>query len=401
MNQFRRLAVLIAVNFVDMIGFMIVLPLLPFYALKLHATPETIGRLIASFSIAQLLAAPLWGRVSDRYGRRPALLIGLSASAIAYVVFGLATSVWLLFLSRLVQGAGGGTTGVAQAYVADTVVPADRARALGWLSAATSAGVMVGPAIGSFAAHFGQAAPGLIAASLCVINVIFAWRWLPESNREPVSSTGQVRKPIWHPAYMALRHPGSAISRLLWIYGVGMLAFSSMTSVLALYLGAQFGINEKTIGYVFLYVGVLSFVMRSLLLGPIVDRIGEIWAMRIGTVLLVIGLALYPVPRDFWTLALVIPLVPIGTALLFPATTSLMSRYSAANELGTTMGVAQTFAGLARVAAPILATSTFQRLGHGYPFYVAGGFVALVGIMAFQVDVHTGVSKQATEGAEA
>jgi multidrug resistance protein len=401
MNQFRRLAVLIAVNFVDMIGFMIVLPLLPFYALKLQASPETIGRLIASFSIAQLLAAPLWGRVSDRYGRRPALLIGLSASAVAYVVFGLATSVWLLFLSRLVQGAGGGTTGVAQAYVADTVVPADRARALGWLSAATSAGVMVGPAIGSFAAHFGQAAPGLIAAALCVINVIFAWRWLPESNREPASSTGSVRKPLWHPAWMALRHPGTAISRLLWIYGVGMLAFSSMTSVLALYLGAQFGITEKTIGYVFLYVGVLSFVMRSVLLGPIVDRIGEIWAMRIGTVLLVIGLALYPVPRDFWTLALVIPLVPIGTALLFPATTSLMSRYSAPNELGTTMGVAQTFAGLARVAAPILATSTFQRLGHGYPFYVAGGFVALVGIMAFQVDIQAGVAKRATEGAGA
>ena len=401
MTQFRRLAVLIAVNFVDMIGFMIVLPLLPFYALKFHASPETIGRLIASFSIAQLVAAPLWGRVSDRYGRRPALLIGLTASAIAYVVFGFATGVWLLFLSRLVQGAGGGTTGVAQAYVADTVVPGDRARALGWLSAATSAGVMVGPAIGSFAAHFGQAAPGLVAATLCLVNVIFAWRWLPESRKEPASPTASFRKPLWHPAWTALRHPGTAISRLLWIYGVGMLAFASMTSVLALYLGAEFGIDEKTIGYVFLYVGLLSFVMRSALLGPIVDRIGETWAMRIGTVLLIIGLALYPVPRHFWTLALVIPLVPIGTALLFPATTSLMSRYSAPHELGTTMGVAQTFAGLARVAAPILATTTFQRLGHGYPFYVAGGFVALVGIMAFQVDVHPGVAQRAAEGAEA
>src|SRR5918993_6035015 len=153
-GQFRRLAVLIGVNFVDMIGFMIVLPLLPFYALKLNASPETIGQLIASFSIAQLLAAPLWGRMSDRYGRRPALLIGLSASAIAYVVFGLATSVWLLFLSRLVQGAGGGTTGVAQAYVADTVEPADRARALGWLSAATSAGGLVGATMGAFAGPF-------------------------------------------------------------------------------------------------------------------------------------------------------------------------------------------------------------------------------------------------------
>jgi multidrug resistance protein len=399
-SRFRRLAVLIAVNFVDMLGFMMVLPLLPFYALKLRATAETIGWLIASFSIAQLLAAPLWGRVSDRYGRRPALLIGLSASAVAYVVFGLASSVWLLFLSRLVQGAGGGTTGVAQAYVADTVEPADRARALGWLSAATSAGVMVGPAIGSFAAHFGQAAPGMLAAALCLINVFFAWRWLPESYQKRTAEAYRARRPLWHPAWLALRHPGTAIGRLLWIYGVGMLAFASMTSVLALYLGAEFGITEKTIGYIFLYVGILSFVMRSLLLGPIVDRIGETWAMRIGTVLLVLGLALYPLPRDLWTLALVIPLVPIGTALLFPATTSLMSRAADPRELGTTMGVAQTFAGLARVAAPILATVTFQRLGHGWPFYVAAGYVALVGIMAFQVDVQSRISR-AAKGAEA
>ena len=401
MSQFRRLAVLIAVNFVDMIGFMIVLPLLPFYALKLNATPETVGQLIAAFSIAQLVAAPLWGRMSDRYGRRPALLIGLSASAAAYVVFGFATSVWLLFLSRLVQGAGGGTTGVAQAYVADTIEPGDRARALGWLSAATSAGVMVGPAIGSFTAHLGQAAPGLFAAALCLINVFFAWKWLPESHHRRGTSDGTVRKPAWHAAWIALRHPRTSVSRLLWIYGVGMLAFASMTSVMALYLGAEFGIDETTIGYIFLYVGVLSFVMRSVLLGPIVDRIGETWAMRIGTVLLVLGLALYPVPRDLWTLALVIPLVPIGTALLFPATTSLMSRWSDPRELGTTMGVAQTFAGLARVAAPVLATVVFQRLGHGWPFYVAAGYVALVGIMAFQVDVHPRVAKPAAEGAEA
>jgi MFS family permease len=339
--------------------------------------------------------------VSDRYGRRPALLIGLSASALAYLVFGLADSVLLLFLSRVVQGAGGGTTGVAQAYVADTVAPGDRARALGWLSAATSAGVMVGPAIGSSAAHFGQAAPGVIAAVLCLINVIFTWRWLPESRKGSIPSVASVRRPVWHPAWMALRHPTSVIGRLLWIYGVGMIAFSSMTSIMALYLGAEFGLDETTIGYVFLYVGILSFVMRSVLLGPIVDRIGEIWAMRLGTGLLVLGLALYPLPRDLWTLALVIPLVPIGTALLFPATTSLMSRQTDPAELGTTMGVAQTFAGLARVLAPLLATTLFQRLGHGWPFYVAGGFVALVGVMAFQVEAHPKAAKRAAEGAGA
>lgn len=399
--QFRRLAVLIAVNFVDMIGFMIVLPLLPFYALKLDASPEMIGAMIASFSIAQLVSAPLWGRVSDRYGRRPAVLIGLTASALAYVVFGFAESVWLLFASRIVQGAGGGTTGVAQAYVADTTEPRDRARALGWLSAATSAGVMVGPVVGSAAAHLGRAAPGLVAAVLCLVNVFFAWRWLPESRKEH-SGPPRPRRPLWHPAWTVVRHPSDPIARFIWIYAIGMLAFSSMTSVIALYLGAEFALDEKTIGYVFLYIGVLSFVMRSVLLGPIVDRIGESWAMRIGTLLLIAGLVVYPIPQTLLMLALVIPLVPIGTALLFPATTSLMSRYSDPGELGTTMGVAQTFAGLARVAAPLLSTIAFQRLGHGWPFYIAGGYVTLVGLMAFQMPTVRRISEPtAEEGARA
>ena len=388
---FRRLAVLIAVNFVDMVGFMIVLPLLPFYALELRATPEIVGLLIAAFSIAQLVAAPFWGRVSDRYGRRPALLIGLSASAIAYVVFGFAESLWLLFLSRLVQGAGGGTTGVAQAYVADTMAPRERARALGWLSAATSAGVAFGPVIGSFAAHLGRQAPGLVAAGLCLLNIAFAWRWLPESRVQHTGPPTQ-RRPVWHPAWTALRHPGAPLSRLLWIYGIGMLAFASQTSVLALYLGAEFGLNERTIGPIFTYIGILSFVMRSTLLGPIVDRVGEIGTVRLGALLLALGLCVYPVPDTLWAFAAVIPLVPIGTALLFPSTTSLMSRQSDPRELGTTMGVAQTFAGLARVAAPLLATAAFQRLGHGAPFFIAGACVALAGVLALQIRIGSGIS---------
>jgi len=150
-DQFRRLLVLIAVATVDMIGGAMVFPLIPFYALKLHASATTIGMIIASFFIAQLVAAPVWGRVSDHYGRRPALLVGLSASAAAYFVFGFANAVWLLFVCRLVQGLGGGTTGVLQAYVGDTVPPEDRARSLGWLSAGTNVGTMLGPVIGSFA----------------------------------------------------------------------------------------------------------------------------------------------------------------------------------------------------------------------------------------------------------
>jgi multidrug resistance protein len=388
MSEFRRLAVLIGVNFVDMMGFMIVLPILPFYALKLQASPETIGQLIASYSIAQLVAAPLWGRVSDRYGRRPALLIGLSASAVAYVVFGLAETVWLLFLSRVVQGAGGGTTGVAQAYVADTIAPEHRARALGWLSAATAAGLMVGPAIGALSARFGQAAPGFVAATLCLINVVFAWKWLPESRPAPQGDAGKARKPIWHPAWLAVRHPTTPVARLLWIYGTGMLAFSMLTATMSLYLGAEFALTEHTIGFVFFYIGVLSFVMRSVLLGPIVDRIGETRAMQLGALTLSLGLLLYSVPRTLPALAAVIPLVSIGTALLFPASTSLMSRHTDPRELGTTMGVAQAFAGLARVIAPLVATVAFQRLGHSWPSTLAGIFVALIGVMTLQLEAH-------------
>jgi MFS family permease len=363
-----------------------VLPIMPFYALKLDASPEMIGGIIASFSVAQLLSSPIWGRVSDHYGRRPALLVGLLASAAAFAIFGFANSVWLLFASRIIQGAGGGTTGVAQAYVADSVAPKDRARALGWLSSATAVGLMVGPVLGSFAAHWGQAAPGLIAAGLCLLNVAFAWKWLPESKAPAVPGALPIRKPIWHAAWVVVRHPRGPVPKLTWIYAAGMLGFTSMTSVLALYLGEVFCFTEETIGYVFLYVSTLSLVMRSVLLGPIVHRIGETGAMRAGTIFLFFGLVLYPHVHSLWGLAPVMALVPIGTALLFPATTALMSHATEKSELGTTMGVAQTFAAISRVIAPLMATSAFQRFGIGAPFYIAGGVVALVGVLAFRLE---------------
>lgn len=388
-DQLRRLGVLIAIAFVDMVGFMLVLPLLPFYALDLHATPFQIGLIYSAFSIAQIMSAPVWGRVSDRYGRRPALLIGLLAAAAAYVVFGFADSLWLLFASRFVQGAGGGTTGVAQAYVADTVEPSQRARALGWLSSATAAAMVIGPVIGTLGGRLGQHAPGLIAAALCVANAAFAYYWLPESRRKDGSGAhAAVQKPLWQPGWQAIRHPTRPVARLLWIYGVGMLAFSSLTAVLPLFLNAEFHVTERTFGYFLTYFGVLSIIMRVILLGPIVERVGELWTMRLGCLSLIVGCAAYPLVSDLRVLAAVVmPLVPIGTALLFPSTTSLLSGRTARSELGTVMGVAQTFAGLARVAAPLMATAAFQNLGHPAPFFIAGGIVALVGLLAFRVEV--------------
>src|SRR5881398_1399909 len=172
-----KLVVLMVTAFIDMAGLLMVTPLLPFYAKSMGAGGFVVGALISSFSVAQLISAPVWGRFSDKYGRRPALLVGLGASAISFVIFAYANSLWMLFAARLVQGAGGGTVGVIQAYVADAVEPKDRAKGLGWLSAATNAGVALGPVIGSQMLHFGRHAPGLAAAALCVLNSMFALRF--------------------------------------------------------------------------------------------------------------------------------------------------------------------------------------------------------------------------------
>ena len=187
----KRIAVLMAAAFVDMLGFAIIFPLLPYYALRLDAQEWMVGWLIAAFSIAKLASAPWWGRLSDRYGRRPIIIAALSTSAIAFFIFGFASTLWVLFLSRLIQGFGGGTTGVLQAYVGDAFEPKERAKALGWLTASTSAGVMIGPAIGSLTFGLGTAAPGIVAGLLCVLNVAFAWKLLPESTPRLNSREGE------------------------------------------------------------------------------------------------------------------------------------------------------------------------------------------------------------------
>jgi len=383
----QKISVLIGIGFVDMLGFAMVFPLLPFYALRLQAPEWVIGWMIASFSIAQLASSPVWGRVSDRFGRRPALIVGLAASGVAFVVFGFATSIWMLFLSRAIQGAGGGTTGVAQAYIGDAVEPRHRTKALGWLSAATSAGVMIGPAIGSLATNLGPEAPGLIAAGLCFVNVLFAWRWLPETA--PARGAGAAAHPIRRSVRAAVwevaRHPRAPVSRLIWIYAIGMLAFMSMTGVLALYLEREFAITEKTIGLFFVYTGAMGVVMRAVVLGRIIDALGEIRVLRLGAVSLTLGLLLPPLVGSVWVLAAVIALVPIGTALLFPATTALVTHLAPDSERGQVLGVQQTFGGITRVIAPIWATAAFQAMGTGVPFYVAGAIAGLVVLLALRV----------------
>jgi MFS family permease len=296
-NEVRlgKLTVLLITAFVDMVGVLMVIPLLPFYAKDMGGGGLWVGVLVSAFSLAQLLSAPLWGRVSDKHGRRPALLIGLGAAALSYVVFAFAGNLWILLLSRLVQGAGGGTVGVLQAYIADATEPKDRAKSLGWLSAATNAGVAIGPVIGSTSMQLGHQAPGLLAAGLCVINMVFAWAFLAETNTQR-KHDASLPPPVRgrEMAARVLGRPGDPAPRLIWIYAIGMAAFAGFTSTLALFLNARFGVTARTIGYAFLWTGSVSVVVRALVLGRMVDALGEAKLARLGQTLLGVGLLLMP-----------------------------------------------------------------------------------------------------------
>jgi multidrug resistance protein len=362
--------VLIGTMLVDMIGFGIVLPLLPFYAVEFGAANWLVGPLVASFSVAQLIATPFWGRISDRYGRRPLILAGLVFSAVSYVLFGLATTVLVLFVSRIVQGASGGTIAVAQAYVADTTAPERRAQVLGWLSAATGAAFMIGPAIGSWAYQWGgHQAPGFFAAGLCVVNLLFALRFLPEPAAVKSRAQSSLSVPPLRDVLgTALRQP---LFTMIAIYFLGMGAFSSITAIFPLFLGARFGIDESTVGYVFLAVGAVSVLVRGLVVGPAVHRFGEPWVSCAGALSLTMGMGVGAIAHTYVTLILAITLIAGGTGTLFPPLAALISRSAAPEVQGSTLGINQFFGGVARVLGPLWGAAVFAIYGPSAPFLTA------------------------------
>ena len=381
-----KLSVLMFTAFIDMVGALMIIPLLPFYAKRFGASDFAVMALVASFSAMQLVSAPLWGRVSDRYGRKPALLFGLGASMIAYVVFAYADSYWLLFASRVIQGAGGGTTGVIQAYVADSMAPKDRAKGLGWLSSATNAGVVIGPAIASFSHNLGPHWPGMIAALLCGSNILFAARYLPESHDANARlRTRGGRTPLDAVVRVAGVDIGQPYARLIWMYSVGLGAFYGVNALIILYLSRHFDVTENSIGFFFMYMGGLSIIFRLFLLGPAVDKLGEVRTARLGAFALACGLALVPLtsyvklttlPNFSWLpFAIVIALVPLGAALNFSSVTALLSRVVGEHERGLYMGVQQTYGGIARVIYPLVAGIASDRLGEASPFWISGGLV--------------------------
>jgi multidrug resistance protein len=363
--------------FLDLIGFGIVLPLLPFYATELGATPFEVGLIIASYSGMQFLFAPIWGALSDRYGRRPLLLVGLFGSAVSYVVFGLARSLEVLLFSRVIAGIMGANIPVAQAYIADSTTAERRARGMGLIGAAFGLGFIFGPAIGGGLSAWGYSLPGFVAAGLSLAAALAACFWLPESlapeNRVRdgfgalTAVTGRARAATRVLGSKRLRDP-------IGVFFLGTMGFAGFTTIFPLFLENPLGLTALYAGGMFALVGMVSAGVQGTLIGPLVERYGERANAALGGAVLASGVIAMGLGQNIATTVVSLLAVGVGWGLLAPSLQSLVSGRAMPNEQGEVLGVNQSASALARVIGPVAAGWAYGALGPGLGF-VAGGIV--------------------------
>ena len=366
-------AVLFTSVLVDTVGFGIVIPVLPFYATEFGATPFEVTVLFAAFSAMQMVATPVWGRFSDRHGRRPLFIAGLFASALSHLVFGLATSLWLLFVSRIAAGAAGGTISIAHAYIADTTTAEDRAHHMGLVGAAAGLGFMLGPALGGFVSHWDLSYPGYVAAALAAGNAISAYFLLPESRSREVAARGIAGEAATtRGLFRTLTRP--PISVMMGVYFLSISSFTGMTALLALFLEDRFALDAGDVGLVFTLAGGATVVMRGLFLGVLVRRHGEKAVVRMGAGALFLSLAILPLIPNAWWMLLDVSLFAFGAGALFPTLATLVSFATDEHSQGAVLGGSQVVGGLGRVTGPLWFGLLFQNVGVRSPF-IAGALL--------------------------
>ncbi len=352
------LLVIFITIFIDLIGFGIVIPVLPFYVEsdRFNATPRSVGLLFASYSVMQLIFSPILGKLSDKYGRRPVLLLSLIGTGSGFLIMGFATTLWMLFAGRILDGITGGNISTAQAYIADITTPEERAKGMGIVGAAFGLGFIFGPPIGGIMSRWGIAVPFLFAAALAFGNATLLYFTLPETVTADHPARSRSPESRWALMQRSLKH--TRLAFVLLIYFLFVVAFSIMTTTFALYSMYRFGYDAQHNGYLFLFIGTIAAIVQGVFIGKIVKRFGELPMVVAGALIFTISLFAVPFvgPQagGLMALLLIIGLLSIGNSLATPALTSLTSRSVSRSEQGSILGVTQSAASLARIVGPLL-----------------------------------------------
>lgn len=374
------LAVVLLTVFIDLLGFGIVIPLLPLYAEAYHPSPAAFGLLMSSYSVMQFLAAPVLGRLSDRVGRRPVLLLSLLGSAGGYLVFAFAHSLGALFAARILAGTTGGNIGTAQAVIADTTSEADRARGMGLIGMAFGFGFIFGPALGGFAVGLGPAAPGLFASALSFVAFLWALVSLPETR--PAGTPARVGSVPMLALSRSFAHP--RVAPLLILTAVATTAFSSFEVSFSQHLHGRFGLDPSHVAFVFVAVGVTSAVTQGLLVRRLAPRIGEARLVQAGALLLASGFVGLVLAHVMPALLPVVVLIALGAGLLNPGLSSWVSRRAPAGTQGEVLGAFQAMGSLGRIAGPFWGENAYLR----YRAPVAYGAAAALEVAAFLLGLY-------------
>ncbi len=377
----RPLLIIFLTIFVNLVGFGIIVPLLPFYAEQFHASGMTIGLLFAIFSICQLVASPVLGDWSDRYGRRPVLVFSLAGTVVSFVMLAMAHSILMLFLARIVDGLSGGNISTARAYVADITEPKDRARAFGLIGAAFGLGFIIGPALSGVLAQYSITAPIWAAAGITLIATLMAWFWLPETVHKAHAGTGA---PFRNVAEM-MQRPG--LRRVLAIDFIYWFAFAMFQTTFALFGQVRFGFDAARTGYFLAGFGVLGAIIQGGFIRPVVKRLGDKPTFILGVLCGALGLVAATLAHSVPVLALSLVPLAFGIGFGHPTMSALVSRAAAGREQGRVQGAASAMESLGRTIGPVWGNASLQRFGEGVPYLTAAGFlvVALLMVLGYQV----------------
>jgi len=365
---FAALVVVYLTLFLDLLGFGIILPFLTYFAERHGATGFGVSLLLSAYSIAVFISAPLMGRLSDRIGRRPILLLALAGSTGAMILTGLADDLWLLLLGRLLAGAFGGSISIAQAYVADVSPRAERAKYMGLVGASIGMGFIFGPALGSLmsALGYGLSGAAFVAAGVTGLNLIFGYFKLPETHGKGGTRAGLKPSAL----LSALSMPGTG--RILIATFLGTAAFVSMEATFALLGKARYGLNEARLGMVFAFVGVVGAIVQGGLIGRLSKRYGEQRLAIVGAILIAISLGILPYLPNFWSMIAAMVVLATGQGLASPALSTLLSKSVKDGDQGGVLGVGQGLGSLARATAPLLAGLLYD-IGPDRPYWMAAG----------------------------